>query len=48
MSILFKNGKDGLRFPGFDKNGKIVPAKTYREREIVKIFGLDEIRRQTK
>lgn len=46
--ILFKNGKDGLRFPGFDKNGKIVPAKTYREREMVKIFGLDELKKQTK
>ena len=45
--ILFVNGKDTERFPGTDKNGNPLRVKYYREKEIVRIFDLEELKRKT-
>ena len=45
--ILFVNGKDTERFPGTDKNGNPWRVKYYREKEIVRIFDLEELKRKT-
>jgi len=36
--IVFKNGEEDVRYPGFDKRGKPFQVKYYREKEIVKNF----------
>ena len=46
--ILFVNGEEKERYPGFDKHGNSLKVKYYREKEIVSIFGLDEIYEKTK
>ena len=45
--ILFVNGKDTERFPGTDKHGNPLRVKYYREKEIVRIFDLEELKRKT-
>ncbi len=41
--ILFKNGEKTHVYPGFDKNGNITVAKSYKEKDILKAFDLDSI-----
>ena len=46
--ILFINGQEKERFPGTDRKGNLLKAKFYREKELVKIFELDDIYEKTK
>ena len=46
--ILFVNGEEKERFPGTDNKGNLLRAKFYREKELVKIFELDDIYEKTK
>ena len=41
--ILFKNGEIEETYPGKDSKGRNYQARFYREREIVKIFDLENI-----
>lgn len=41
--ILFKNGEVEETYPGKDSKGRAYQAKFYREKEIVKIFDLENI-----
>ena len=41
--IMFKNGKEIERLPGYDNKGKPKKMKYYREKEIVEFFGFKDI-----
>jgi hypothetical protein len=41
--ILFKNSEPGERYPGNDTKGRAYQVKYYREKEITKIFDLENI-----
>ena len=41
--IMFKNGKEVQRLPGYDEKGKPRKMKFFREKEIVDVFGLKDI-----
>ena len=41
--ILFKNGKEIERLPGYDEKGKPRKMKFYREKDIVEVFRLKDI-----
>lgn len=46
--IMFINGKEDERYPGNDKEGKPLQVRYYREKEIARIFNLNEIYNATK
>ena len=41
--IMFKNGKELERLPGYDEKGKPKKMKYYKEKEIVEVFGFKNI-----
>ena len=41
--IIFKNGKEAERLPGYDEKGKPRKMKYYREKDIVEVFGFKNI-----
>ena len=46
--IMFKNGKEVERLPGYDEKGKPRKMKYYREKDIVEIFEFKNIVKQEK
>ena len=46
--IMFKNGKEVERLPGYDEKGKPRKMKFYREKDIVEIFDLKNIVKEEK
>lgn len=46
--IMFINGKEEERYPGNDKDGKPLQVRYYREKEIARIFDLEEVYNRTK
>ena len=46
--IMFKNGKEVERLPGYDEKGKPKKMKYYREKDIVDIFEFKKIIKQEK
>ena len=45
--LLFKNGLEIYRFPGYDSNGKIQSVRVYKEKEIIRLFDLERIHNET-
>ena len=41
--IMFKNGKELERLPGYDEKGKPKKMKYYKEKEIIEVFGFKNI-----
>ena len=41
--LLFKNGLEIYRFPGYDSNGKTHAVRVYKEKEIIRLFDLEKI-----
>ena len=46
--IMFKNGKEVERLPGYDEKGNPRKMKFYREKDIVEIFDLKNIVKEEK
>ena len=44
--IMFKNGKEVERLPGYDEKGRPKKMKYYREKDIVDIFEFKKIIKQ--
>jgi hypothetical protein len=43
LIILFRNGEEAFRYPANDKNGRPIPVRHYKEKEIIRIFNLETI-----
>lgn len=41
--ILYKDGSEIQRFPILDKNGNTLQAKKYLKKDLILLFGLEEI-----
>ena len=40
--LLFENGKEVVRFPPFDKQGRVGKVLRFKEKEIIKYLELDK------
>ena len=45
--VLFENGTAKEKYPGLDKEGNALKATSYRDKELIRIFSLDELKRKT-
>lgn len=45
--ILFKNGQEIYRYPGYDAKGRPLQAKAYKEKDMIRLFELDNIYKVT-
>ena len=45
--ILYKNGVEIYRYPGYDAKGRPLQAKAYKEKDMIRLFELDRIHNST-
>jgi hypothetical protein len=43
LVVLYRNGEEVFRYPTNDKNGKPIPVRHYKEKEIIRVFDLETI-----
>ncbi len=47
VAVLYKNGVEIYRYPGYDSKGRPLQAKAYKERDMIRLFELESIYNNT-